>query len=59
MADVHDADDPQAVFVALGVAVLALSLIADDRAQPDFRQTVAATALTVLREKYNVTPENT
>lgn len=58
MTDIHDPDDPQAVFVALGVAVLALDLIADDKLKLD-GGVVARRALRLLREKYNATPDNT
>jgi hypothetical protein len=58
VSDIHDPDDPQAVYVALGVAILALNLIADDRLNLDPRL-VARSALRQLREKYNATPDTT
>lgn len=58
MADIHDPEDPQAVFAALGVAVLALDLIADDKLKLDAR-VVARRALRLLAQRYNATPDTT
>jgi hypothetical protein len=52
-----DDEDPQKPLVALGVAILGLTLIADERM--DNPREIAVRVLRTLAEKYGYTPENT
>lgn len=51
--------EAQKPLIALGVAILALSLIADEGLPRDMARGTARKALKLLAEKYGYTPENT